>query len=270
MTRHGSAVITASLILIAVASCGRKATTADPCACADHRFGGLSDSLLTASCDSAILADPEFARSFDKCLAARRAGTDTSSVHIGSLDTAVAGGAGLTSGKYFFSSETSKALWRASKVTGTHEGSIRVKSGFVVIQGDDIEAGELVMDLTSIGVTDLKGEDRAKLEGHLRSEDFFQVSSYPEAVFTLVRSRAVGKRSYELTGSLTIRGVDKDQTMAVVLAQASPDELVISGTLAIDRTQYGIRFRSGKFFGDLGDQAIDDVFYVTLNLRARR
>jgi len=36
------------------------------------------------------------------------------------------------------------------------------------------------MDMSTITVTDLSGESKGKLEGHLKSEDFFGIAKYPK------------------------------------------------------------------------------------------
>jgi len=66
--------------------------------------------------------------------------------------------------------------WKASKVTGSHEGTISLKGGGLEYNSDGKPVGGiLTMDMTSITVTDLKGNQANNLRGHLMSPDFFDV-----------------------------------------------------------------------------------------------
>ena len=71
--------------------------------------------------------------------------------------------------------------WEGEKVTGSHEGTIELKDGYFTMENGELKGGEFVMDMTSITVTDLEGEDKGKLEGHLKSDDFFGVNNHPTA-----------------------------------------------------------------------------------------
>ena len=77
--------------------------------------------------------------------------------------------------------DDSKVVWKGYKVTGSHEGTISIKSGSLVFDNEKLTGGEFVMDMTTIGATDLEGEYKGKLDGHLKSDDFFGVEKYPTA-----------------------------------------------------------------------------------------
>ena len=65
--------------------------------------------------------------------------------------------------------------WTAEKVTGAHEGNISLIDGNIEMEGDQIKGGSFTVDMTTIISTDLSGEYKNKLEGHLKSDDFFSV-----------------------------------------------------------------------------------------------
>src|SRR5690606_37682233 len=69
--------------------------------------------------------------------------------------------------------ETSKVVWKGYKVTGSHEGTITIKSGHLNFNEDRLTGGAFVIDMLSITNTDLEGDYKGKLEGHLKSDDFF-------------------------------------------------------------------------------------------------
>ena len=74
----------------------------------------------------------------------------------------------------------SKVTWKAYKVTGSHTGTVNLKSGTLIFDDNGmLTGGEFEADMTSITVTDLEGEYKDKLEGHLKSDDFFNSQAWP-------------------------------------------------------------------------------------------
>jgi polyisoprenoid-binding protein YceI len=174
------------------------------------------------------------------------------------------GAALLNDGKYTAVSERSSVSWNASKVTGKHNGTVKLKSVELEVKNGTIASGKVVMDMSTIAVLDLQGEDRVKLEGHLRSVDFFDAESFPEASFEITGVSFTAAQVAQVTGNLTIKGIAKEQKGTFTVLQSGDSSIQFAGALAIDRTAYDIRYGSGKFFSDLGDKAIDDVFFVTV------
>ncbi|MEK6555965.1 MAG: YceI family protein, partial [Bdellovibrionota bacterium] len=82
----------------------------------------------------------------------------------------------------------SEVNWTGSKVIGaSHNGHIKMSSGSVQMDGKKLLGGEFVIDMNSINNVDLAGsaKDKAKLEGHLKSDDFFGVAKHPTATFKI-------------------------------------------------------------------------------------
>ena len=71
--------------------------------------------------------------------------------------------------------------WLAKKVAGQHEGNINLVSGSLMMNDGILTGGSFVVDMTSLNTTDLQGNSKQKLEGHLKSNDFFGVATYPQA-----------------------------------------------------------------------------------------
>jgi len=104
---------------------------------------------------------------------------------------------------------------------------------------------------------DLKdAESNAKLTEHLRSQDFFGVDQFGYAVLAIRDAQQDGE-TYMFKGELTIKDATRgvEGFYDVVMKDGRP---LLVGSLSFDRTEYGIRFRSGKFFDDLGDKMISD------------
>ncbi|NRA91680.1 MAG: YceI family protein [Psychroserpens sp.] len=157
--------------------------------------------------------------------------------------------------------ENSKITWKGYKVTGSHEGTINLLDGKLMFEGDNLVGGSFVIDMTSINVTDLKaGEGKEKLEGHLRSGDFFGVESYGKAMFTI--NKVTGEKgNYRVYGDLTIKGQTLPKSIEMIVTGNSA-----SASFKIDRTKYDIKYGSASFFDGLKDKAIYDEFDLNVML----
>lgn len=164
----------------------------------------------------------------------------------------------------------SSLKWLAKKVTGQHDGTVNVKSGSLTVNGDQITAGNFVLDMTTIKVLDIKdAETNGKLVGHLNSDDFFSVANHKEANFKITSVKAkAGKdgTTHEITGDLTIKGITKSITFpAKVVLQKTG--FIATAKFTINRTWWDIKYGSSSFIEGLGDKAIyDDIefdLYIT-------
>lgn len=165
--------------------------------------------------------------------------------------------------------DKSKITWTGKKVTGEHTGNIRVKSGYVQLTDGEISGGNFIIDMTSITCTDLTNEEyNQKLVGHLKSDDFFNTEKYPEAKLTITSVASAKKDEYLIKGQLTVKG----KTLPIEFpAKITTDGKTLAGTakIAVNRTNYDIRYGSGSFFDNLGDKAIDDVFTLDVHIVAK-
>ena len=157
--------------------------------------------------------------------------------------------------------EKSTVSWKAYKVTGSHNGVVELKSGALMFEDGALTGGEFVVDMTSLIATDLEGDSKAKLEGHLKSDDFFGVASHPTSKLVFTEVKSTGKNSYEVTGDLTIKGITKPVTFDVSVYGSKA-----TATMKVDRAQYDVRYGSGSFFDNLGDKTIYDEFDLVVDL----
>ena len=155
----------------------------------------------------------------------------------------------------------SKVLWIAKKVGGQHNGDIKLKEGTLFLKGKDIVGGNFSVDMTTINTTDLEGEWKGKLDGHLKSEDFFNVAANPTAILVFKSIGLKSKNTYTVVADLTIKGKTAPITFDLVANNG-----VANAKLMIDRTTYDIKYGS-KNFGALADKAIDDLFELNVNLK---
>ena len=112
----------------------------------------------------------------------------------------------LNNGNHSVNKSESKVVWVGKKVTGQHTGTVAIKSGAFEVKGGELVGGEFVIDMTTLTSTDLEGEYLGKLNGHLKSDDFFGVATFPEAKFKITKISAKGTNGrYSVTGNMTIK-----------------------------------------------------------------
>jgi polyisoprenoid-binding protein YceI len=171
----------------------------------------------------------------------------------------------------------STATWTGKKVTGSHTGTIQFKDGKFEVKYHTISSGEVTIDMTTIKDKDLTdAEYNKKLVGHLSSPDFFDVAKYPTGTFkitsfTEVKNFVAGQPNAVAKGTLTLHGISQPQEVKLFY---TPNDtgFEAKGTLVVDRTAYGLKYNSKKFFDAkaLGDKLIDDHFEVALDLVAKK
>ena len=164
--------------------------------------------------------------------------------------------------KVTIDAEQSSVTWVVKKVTGQHTGTLNFQEGILEMDGDKITGGKFVIDMTSLKVTDLEsGKGKEKLEGHLRSPQFFGIQEFSTATFEITETSSGPNGSYSVAGNLTIK--DHTEFVKVLLKKEGN---TATTTFKVDRTKFGIRYGSASFFDNLKDKAINDNFELTVNL----
>lgn len=151
----------------------------------------------------------------------------------------------------------SKVVWVGKKITGdSHTGTVAVKEGSLEMKEGKLTGGKIVIDMKTITATDLQGEWKAKLEGHLKNADFFDVEKHSVATFVAKSVKDAGKGKYTVSGDLTI----KDTTKTAKLELTKKKDGIYTGKLTFDRAKFNVKYGSKSFFKGLGDKLIlDDV-----------
>lgn len=108
----------------------------------------------------------------------------------------------------------------------SHLGTFDVIEGNYVMDRNSLDYLEIKFDLTSVN-TGIDG-----LNGHLQNEDFFEVETYPEAIFI---SKEIKKDS--IVGDLTLKGVTKEIEIPV-----STQSNQISSDFLLDVREFGIDY----------------------------
>jgi polyisoprenoid-binding protein YceI len=170
--------------------------------------------------------------------------------------------AGFTASAQNLSLDAAKSSieWTGKKVGGQHNGAIQLASGYLNTDGNAYGSGEFVVDMNSITVEDIQdAETNGKLEGHLKSDDFFGVATYPTAKLVINKGVLVSGNTYEFTGKLTIKNKTEPVTIKATMAPQDGHD-VFTGQVVVDRSKFDVRYGSGSFFDNLGDNMIYDDF----------
>lgn len=168
---------------------------------------------------------------------------------------------------YKVKADQSVIAWTGHKVTGEHNGTIAVKDGTLIVNDGILSGGSFTIDMTSITDLDQEGQGKTKLEGHLKSDDFFGVATYPIATLTITKTNAKGNGQYSITADLTIKGITNPVTFDATL-KTEAKQITATADIKVDRTLYNVRYGSNKFFDNLGDKAIYDEFDLNVKLVA--
>ena len=168
--------------------------------------------------------------------------------------------------KYNANIEKSKLEWLAEKITGFHTGTINLKSGTIEIKDFIINEAEFEIDMVSILCNNIpEVEYNNKLITHLKSDDFFSVEKFKTATIKLTKPVSFEKGYALVNANLTIKGITNPIEFKAVI-QKVESEIKINANIIVDRTKYDVKYGSGSFFDNLGDNTIYDEFKVLINV----
>ena len=153
-----------------------------------------------------------------------------------------------------------------SKVTGSHDGVFKTWTGSLVM-GNSLEATSLSFSVDTASVfsdPDNRSPWSEKLDGHLKSADFFDAGAHPQATFksTAIKEGGEGAATHTMSGDLTLRGVTRPVTFP---ATVKIDGASVSATaeFTIQRTQWGVNYK-GK-----ADDLIRDGVVMKINVQGK-
>ena len=158
--------------------------------------------------------------------------------------------------------EKSELKWTGKKVTGQHNGHIKLIDGVLTIKDNKIVNGTFNIDMKSITDDDLQDAGyNQKLVGHLKSDDFFGVEKFPVTTISLTESADFTNNQAEVKGKITIKGITNPISFT-----ATKNGDTYTASIAVDRSKFDVRYGSGSFFENLGDKVIADIFMLDVVL----
>jgi len=185
-----------------------------------------------------------------------------------------------TEGDVFAIDSTTTVTWVGSKPVGdSHDGTFKVSEGSLTVKDNVLTAGNFAIDINSLNNLDLAGDadSKGKLEGHLKSADFFDVSKYPTAKFEITgvevfvadsasKDLKIAGATHTIKGNLTL----KDSTKNI----AFPAKVAITATKVtavadfnIDRTLWGMNYKGPN---NPQDWIINRNVNIKLNISATK
>jgi len=152
--------------------------------------------------------------------------------------------------------------WQGKKVTGEHSGHIKLKDGILNLQEGNIVSGEFTIDMTSITNIDVEDKEyNTKIVGHLKSDDFFGVEKFPTAKLVITKATPFKDYKSDVEAKITIKGI----TQPIEFTVSQGNKAYIA-TIIIDRSKFDVRYGSGSFYDNLGDNLIYDDFTLKVKL----
>ncbi|HTF21785.1 MAG TPA: YceI family protein [Chryseolinea sp.] len=172
--------------------------------------------------------------------------------------------------KYAIDNKESVVEWNCSMVfadKGGHTGYISISKGELMIEKRQLVSGKVEIDMNTM--TDEFHGSNNNLINHLKEADFFDVKKFPIATFAVTNVSSGDEENIKITGNLTIKGITNSVTFPAKI-KLKGRILNADGEVTIDRTQWDIRYGSGRFFDDLADHAISDSIQFNLKIVARK
>jgi len=172
----------------------------------------------------------------------------------------------------------STLTWTGSKrfVGGKHTGTLPIKSGRVEVADGQIVGGSFLLNMTAIANTDLEGDGKGLLEGHLMSADFFDVAKYPNAKFEITGTKpitGVANATHIIKGNLTLKDVSKSIEFNAKVVIDANGVSAITPQFVIDRTKWDIAYGStdeDSVADDVKDKIISNDIGIQLTIQARK
>ncbi|AZA46862.1 YceI family protein [Chryseobacterium carnipullorum] len=164
--------------------------------------------------------------------------------------------------QYTLDTLNSKVEWKGYKIfkseSTSHFGTIKFESGDVTVKEGKLESGKFVADMGSLTSEDLKNdaEQLGKLNGHLKSGDFFEVEKFPTASFEITKVTPATEGDYNtlLDGNLTIKGISKPVQFKANVSVKDGEVSVATEPKDIKREEFGVKFQAPAANGVIKDE----------------
>jgi PBP1b-binding outer membrane lipoprotein LpoB len=159
----------------------------------------------------------------------------------------------------------SSVFWKGTKMRGAgkHEGQLQLQSAFLLSGNGYIIGGQFIVDMTTIGVTDIPEHEPVpirNLNNHLKSVDFFEVEKYPTSKFVITKTENLSNDSISLSGNLTIKDITKN-----IIFKASSNGNDFSTKFTFNRFQWNIAYEGIWADKTLVDRDVE----LTINLKMK-
>ncbi len=155
--------------------------------------------------------------------------------------------------------------WHIAKMTGTHDGTLKVSSGQLILHNHKLNGGMILIDMNTITDTDLTPPDKQKLEANLKGDNFFDTGRFTVARFDITNvAHAMQDTSVvNITGNLFMHGITKRIDFKAKIFKGDNQALIARADLNIDRRDWNIATGNFKY-----DHFIDSQIRLHIVLEA--
>lgn len=169
----------------------------------------------------------------------------------------------------------SRIEWTGRNLLNKHIGTIGLRSGEIEVADGKLVGGFVVIDMNAMNCTDLEGEMRDGLIGHLKSHDFFHTSEFPEATFRILSSERIekakpGDQNLIVRAELEMKGKTAPVELGCIAGVTPDGNLGAQASFLIDRTAWNVIYGSGKFFHRLGQHLVNDLVDIEIKVVTTR
>ena len=172
---------------------------------------------------------------------------------------------------FYIDTEKSIVRWTGRNLVNQHTGELKVESGHMKFENGALQEATVISDFESLTCTDIpEGKMNQGLIAHLKSPDFFEADKYPKVRFQLNGVRKIegatsGRPNHNVSGELEMRGLTNPIEFEAIITRV--DSLwVVQANLDVDRTRWGSRYGSGRFFEALGKHLVNDHISLQIQL----
>ena len=147
-------------------------------------------------------------------------------------------------------------------------GSFNEFEGAATIDGEDPSKSSVQLTI-AVNSVDTRNEQR---DGHLRTNDFFDVAAHPTITFTSTAIEHEAGANFTVTGDLTIKGVTKSISFPLEFTGSAKDpwgneRIGFEGTTAINRSDYGVTFNAAL---ETGGVLVSDKINLEFEISATK
>jgi len=173
--------------------------------------------------------------------------------------------------------DSSTIQWIGRKVTGEHDGNLKILYGnvrkYLDTEQKEVIKGNIVIDMTTITNNDIESKEYQKyFVDHLNSSDFFDVAHFSKSQLKILDNIILSNESsgnMMITAEITIKGITQKVEFPAKI-EFIDDLATAVGTIDIDRTLFDIRYKSKSFFPEMGDYFIYDDFTLNFIIKAKK
>jgi rhodanese-related sulfurtransferase/polyisoprenoid-binding protein YceI len=166
----------------------------------------------------------------------------------------------------------SRVAWFGRNRNGGNSGTVPVAKGELLFKDGRLNHGYFELDMLKLANENLSDKALAgMLIAHLQSRDFFLTDVFPVARFETTHVAAIvdvaaGQPNFDVQGQLTLRGLTRELSFPATVERLDDGRVAAEAHLDLDRTCFGAKYGSGKFYEKLGMHLVHDLVSIQLRI----